>query len=92
MIIAKTTDGFTVELEEDVLDYRLVDDLAKMEKDGSRLIDAVDRLLGEQNKERLLEHLADKNGRVPLMAVATAIGGSLLASFAAGKNSASSPN
>ena len=52
MIIAKTTDGFTVELEEDVLDYRLVDDLAKMEKDGSRLIDAVDRLLGEQNKEQ----------------------------------------
>lgn len=91
MIIAKTTDGFTVELEEDVLDYRLVDDLAKMEKDGSRLIDAVDRLLGEQNKERLLEHLADKNGRVPLMAVATAIG-ELLASFGTGKNSASSPN
>ena len=89
MIIAKTTDGFTVELEEDVLDYRLVDDLAKMEKDGSRLIDAVDRLLGEQNKERLLEHLADKNGRVPLMATAI---GELLASFAAGKNSASSPN
>ena len=65
MIIAKTTDGFTVELEEDVLDYRLVDDLAKMEKDGSRLIDAVDRLLGEQNKERLLEHLADKTAVCP---------------------------
>lgn len=91
MITAKTNDGFTVELEENALDYIVFQDMAAMQKDPTKLISVADRFLGEENKNRLLEHLADPKGRVPLEAMGTAVG-ELLSSFTAGKNSASSPN
>lgn len=90
MILAKTTSGFEIELDENVIDYILMEDLALMQKDGSKLFAVVDRFLGEENKKRLLAHLADSNGRVPAETVVAAVG-ELLNSFAAGKNSSSSP-
>lgn len=91
MILAKTNSGFEIELDENAIDYILVEDIALMQKDGSKLFAVVDRFLGEENKKRLLAHLADPNGRVPVDAVSDAIS-ELLTSFQAGKNSSSSPN
>ncbi len=91
MITAKTNDGFTVELEENALDYIVFQDITVMQKDPTKLIDVTDRFLGEENKNRLMEHLADPKGRIPLEAMGQAVG-ELLNSFSAGKNSASSPN
>ena len=47
--------------------------------------------LGKAGKKKLYDHLRNPEGRVPVSAVATALG-ELMNSFAAGKNSASSPN
>ena len=91
MIIAKLKDGFAVELDDNAMDYTLLEDVVSMEKDGTLLFSVVNRFLGEENKGRLLQHLADPNGRVPLEAVATAIR-ELMDSFQSGKNSASSPD
>ena len=49
------------------------------------------RLLGKAGRKKLYDHLRTPEGRVPVAAVATALG-ELLNSFTAGKNSASSPN
>ena len=91
MITAKMSDGFSIELEEDALDARALEDLAKMEKDGTRLFSLLDRALGEENKAKLYQHLETENGKVPLEALCLALN-ELLTSFQAGKNSASSPN
>ena len=91
MITASTKDGFAVELDEEALDYITLELLVKSEKDFTCYFKAVDRFLGEENKNKLLEHLADKNGRVPQEAMTTAFE-ELANSFKEGKNSSSSPN
>ena len=93
MIPAKTADGFEIELDENVLDdAELLDALGGMEDgdvfDMGRL---AQRLLGNAGRKKLYDHLRTPEGRVPVAAVATALG-ELLNSFPAGKNSASSPN
>lgn len=93
MIPAKTADGFEIELDENVLDdAELLDALGGMEDgdvfDMGRL---AQRLLGKAGRKKLYDHLRTSEGRVPVAAVATALG-ELLHSFTAGKNSASSPN
>ena len=93
MIPAKTADGFEIALDENVLDdAELLDALGGM-KDGDvfdmgRL---AQRLLGNAGRKKLYDHLRTPEGRVPVAAVATALG-ELLNSFTTGKNSASSPN
>lgn len=93
MITAKTEDGFTVELSEDTLDdAELLDALGGMQdSDVFAMGKLADRLLGKAGKKKLYDHLRNPEGRVPVAAVATALG-ELMNSFAAGKNSASSPN
>ena len=93
MITAKTTDGFAIELNEDVLDdAELLDALGGMQDgnvfDMSRL---TARLLGKDGRKKLYDHLRTPEGRVPVTKVAAALG-ELLNSFTAGKNSASSPD
>ncbi len=93
MITAKTADGFEIELDENVLDNaELLDALGGMEDgdvfDMGRL---AQRLLGKDGRKKLYDHLRTPEGRVPVAAVANALG-ELLRSFAAGKNSVSSPN
>lgn len=93
MITAKTNDGFTVELSEDTLDdAELLDALGDMQdSDVFAMGKLAVRLLGKEGKKKLYAHLRNPEGRVPVAAVATALG-ELMNSFAAGKNSASSPN
>ena len=92
MILAKTNSGFEIELDENVLgDQELIDALVGLE-DGEflNMSRVVLRLLGKDGRKKLYDHLRTPDGRVPTEAVAAAVG-ELLNSFAAGKNSSSSP-
>ena len=76
MIPAKTADGFEIELDENVLDdAELLDALGGMEDgdvfDMGRL---AQRLLGNAGRKKLYDHLRTPEGRVPVAAVATALG------------------
>lgn len=66
MITGKTSTGFEFVLEEDVLDdYELLENLKKADDgDGSCLIEVVDQLLGEKQKNRLKDHVRTEKGRV----------------------------
>lgn len=91
MITAKTNDGFTVQLDDDTLnDAELLEAMTTMDKDISSLFFLRDRVLPPEDKKRLYDHLRNEKGVVPADALGTALG-ELLNSFAAGKNSASSP-
>ncbi len=92
MITAKTQDGFEIELDDNVLnDVELLDALGGMQ-DGNifDLGRLAQRLLGSEGKKKLYDYLRGPDGRVPVAAAATALG-ELMNSFAAGKNSSSSP-
>lgn len=93
MITAKTSDGFALELDDNTLDdAELLDALGRMQEDDLFAMGQLaDRLLGRAGKKKLYAHLRTPEGRVPVAALATALG-ELMNSFAAGKNSASSPN
>lgn len=92
-MIATTKSGFEAELNDDALnDMELLDDLAAMQSNNILSMPrVVHRLLGADGTKKLYDHLRTEDGRVPVDAVGNAIG-ELLASFAAGKNSSSSPN
>ena len=66
MLKGKTESGFEFELEEDVLDdYELLEALRKTDKEGAQeAIDVVNILLGEEQKERLKEHVRNEKGKV----------------------------
>lgn len=66
MLQGTTTTGFAFELEEEVLDdYELLEALRSLDKgDGQCVIDVVDRLLGEKQKEKLKDHIRNEKGRV----------------------------
>lgn len=92
MITAKTADGFTVELDDELLnDSELLEAMVTMDKDITSLFMLRDRVLSAADKARLYDHLRNRKGIVPADALGEALG-QLLASFAAGKNSASSPD
>lgn len=92
MITAKTADGFTVELDDELLnDSELLEAMVTMDKDITSLFMLRDRVLSAADKARLYDHLRNQKGIVPADALGEALG-QLLASFAAGKNSASSPD
>lgn len=65
MITGKTKSGFEFELDGDVLDdYELLENLNEVDKGNmGKVVDVVDILLGQEQKERLKEHLRE-NGRV----------------------------
>ena len=71
MITGKTETGFAFEVDDDVLDdYELLEALVKVDRGDFRYItDAVDRLLGDEGKKNLLDHVRNKNGRVSSKAV-----------------------
>lgn len=67
MIKGKTSSGFEYELKrEDLDDYELLEVLHEIDKGNEGLIpEMVDRLLGEDQKTRLKEHIrSQKNGKV----------------------------
>lgn len=87
MIKGKTATGFEFELDEEVLDdYELLEALNKIDKgNGECAVDMVDRLLGEQQKEKLKEHVRAENGRVSTKILMTEVG-EIFKSCNAGKN------
>lgn len=93
MITAKTNDGFEIELDENVLDDSELWDALDGMQDGDvfAMGHMTVRLLGKEGRKKLYDHLRTPDGRVPLTKVSDALG-ELMNSFAAGKNSASSPN
>ncbi len=71
MITGKTKSGFEYALEDDVTDdYELLELLIAI--DGGEytgITDMVKRLLGDEQKEKLKEHLRKENGRISTRAM-----------------------
>ena len=66
MLRGKTESGFEFELDDDVLDdYELLELFCKIDEGETSLTTKmVDTLLGEEQKERLKDHVRVKSGRV----------------------------
>ena len=76
MIEGKTGSGFQFTLEEEVLDdYELWEELIEIEEGNStRIASLTVRLLGKDQKKRLMDHLRGENGRVPIRKVFGEVG------------------
>lgn len=70
-----TSSGFQFEVDRKSLDdYELLEDLADMtEGREGKIVSVINRLLGEEQKSRLKEHLRDEDGRVPASAMTNEI-------------------
>ena len=88
MIEGKTSSGFEFSLDEDALDdYELLEMLCKVDKgEENMLIDAVKRLVGDEQEHRLREHVRNEKGRVSASKMTAEIG-EILAATKSGKNS-----
>lgn len=66
MITGTTESGFKYQINEEIGDdYEFLETLTKIDKgDVFLIINMVDRLLGEEQKNALKEHIRDENGRV----------------------------
>lgn len=66
MIKGVTNSGFAFELDDDVVDnYEMLDALVKVDRgETTYIVDVVDSLLGEEQKEKLMEHIRNEKGRV----------------------------
>ena len=66
MIIGKTQSGFEFEIEEEILDdYDFLEVLSKIDEGETTLaLKMVDMLLGEEQKEKLKDHVRSESGRV----------------------------
>lgn len=72
----KTSTGFEFQVEPDRLDdYELLEDLAAV-SDGQegRIVAVINRLLGEDQKTRLKDHLRKRDGKVSMNAMMQEIG------------------
>ena len=84
----KLSDGFTLELADDIMNnMELVDALAEMTNDSDVLtVSKVSRLiLGHDNRKLLYNHLRTEDGRVPVEKVSAAIK-EIFAAYKDGKN------
>ena len=62
-----TESGFTFEVdEEDLNDMEFVELLANAQEDSLMFPRLIERMLGEEQKKALYDHLRNKNGRVPV--------------------------
>lgn len=93
MITAKLNSGFSIELDEEVLNnVELLDALSDVQHEDILSVGRVARLfLGKDGAKKLYDHCRTPDGRVPVDEVSKAIS-ELMNSFTAGKNSSSSPN
>lgn len=71
MITGTTNSGFAFEIEEETLDdYELLESLSKVDKgEVLSIAETVDRLLGEEQKDRLKEHIRNVQGRITIAAM-----------------------
>lgn len=65
MIKGKTKSGFEFEINEEQLnDYRFLKEVARVEDNPLRFPFLLEKMLSEDQEERLMKHLEDDNGRV----------------------------
>lgn len=64
----KTTTGFEFELDEEKLnDYELLEELSKIDKgNAGGITDVIQNVLGEEQKNRLKDHVRNENGKVTI--------------------------
>ena len=93
MIHVKTKSGFEIELDEKVMDdAELLDDFIALDEGKAQVLPRVIRkILGEDGKKRLYDHLRTPDGRVPYAEVSDTFL-EIFSSFQGGKNSSASPN
>lgn len=66
----KTSTGFEFDVSADALDdWELLEELAQLETDGSKIVSVCRRLLGYESTQRLKEHCRGENGRVSVTAM-----------------------
>jgi hypothetical protein len=74
MLKGKTGSGFEYEVTDAALnDYELVEVLAEVDTNPLLLPRLVKKLLGEEQKNKLLEHLRTKDGNVPIDSISAEI-------------------
>lgn len=67
MITGKTESGFEFEISEDTLDdYEMLEKLNEIDKDMSLITEIVPSVLGQEQKDRLKEHIRKENGKVSI--------------------------
>lgn len=67
MLKGKTESGFEYEVSDAAMnDYELVEILAEVDTNPLLLPRLVKKLLGDQQKNKLLDHLRTKEGNVPI--------------------------
>ena len=72
MINGKTKTGFQFNIEEDVLnDYELLEMFADVDENPLLVPKLVKSILGEEQKNKLIEHVKDENGKASVDRVAT---------------------
>lgn len=87
MIKGQLKNGFKFKVDEkDLNDMRLVDALAEMEGDPTKLSQVVLMIFGKEQRDRLYKVLEDEKGRVPVDEISKCIEEALNASGDAGKN------
>ena len=66
MVTGKTSTGFIYELPDDAFDdYELLETLRKVDKgELDYIVDAIDMLFEEKQKDALKEHIRKENGKV----------------------------
>ncbi len=66
MIKGKTKSGFEFEISKDVVnDYELVENLAELEDNPLILAKVIKQILGEEQTEKLKNHVRNEKGIVP---------------------------
>ena len=67
MLKGKTESGFEFEIDENIADdMELIEDIAKADKDVSVFPGVLTKILGEEQKSALYDHLRNENGRVSI--------------------------
>lgn len=75
MLEIKTSSGFEIEINEQVLDnMELVDALSELEENEFAISKVTFLVLGKEGKKRLYDHLRREDGTVPVQKVADEIG------------------
>lgn len=89
MTKVKTASGFVCEIEESALDdMQMLDDLVAIDAGNITAFPRViTRLLGQEGRERLYDHLRAEDGRVPIEAFGAELGEIFKALQATGKKS-----
>lgn len=64
VISGKTKSGFEFNLDTDVLDsYELLEAIRKVEDNPLLTVDIIEGVLGEEQKNKLIDHVRGENGR-----------------------------